>query len=76
LTDHDSKQHELEEATRNIARLHQMIIEQETRVAILKRDGRQTPEATRLLDNFRGLLDQVVARRDRLASIVSAIKGE
>ena len=55
-----------EEAERHVARGKRHIAEQEQRIAELDRDGHDTTQARRLLQNFRDLQVQHVEHRDHI----------
>ena len=58
MADLDMERRHLEEAARHVAELEGKIADQESMVVSLDRNGQDTSEALRLLENFRGLLDQ------------------
>ena len=56
--------HDLREAERHVVEGERHIAEQEARLAEIDRDGHDTTQARRLLDNFRAVQTQHVAHRD------------
>ncbi|RXH40855.1 hypothetical protein XH94_10930 [Bradyrhizobium zhanjiangense] len=56
----------LEEAERHIAQGEGHIVEQEDRIANLARDGHDTTEARKLLDNFYATQMLHIQHRDRI----------
>jgi len=56
----------LEEAERHIAQGKRHIVEQEDRIANLARDGHDTTEARKLLDNFYATQMLHIQHRDRI----------